>query len=256
MLWKKVRYFYHPSKVFSLCADKRVQRLHWINSLLSVHRKYFKRIDMSESLYSTAEVARLFEINRVTIYRWVQEGVVKAYKVGKHLKIPASEVERLWKEFGFPGVSYIHVSDVSRKNRSSDSMSNEVKDEHQKKMLMTVGIGEDDLKYIREIFAGMKLAEEYRLTTYMDTLEAALAIGKEKPDLLLIKVMKLEGNGVEFARKIRSIHSDIKIIFMSDSAINRDEKGEVGSLENVSITVGRKRLHREIVKTLGLHDRS
>ena len=256
MLWKKVRYFYHPSKVFSLCADKRVQRLHWINSLLSVHRKYFKRIDMSESLYSTAEVARLFEINRVTIYRWVQEGVVKAYKVGKHLKIPASEVERLWKEFGFPGASYIHVSDAFRKNRSSDSMSNEVKDEHQKKMLMTVGIGEDDLKYIREIFAGMKLAEEYRLTTYMDTLEAALAIGKEKPDLLLIKVMKLEGNGVEFARKIRSIHSDIKIIFMSDSAINRDEKGEVGSLENVSITVGRKRLHREIIKNLGLHDRN
>jgi two-component SAPR family response regulator len=122
-------------------------------------------------------------------------------------------------------------------------------------LLMTVGIGEDDLKYIREIFAGMKLEKEYRLTTYMDTLEAALAIGKEKPDLLLIKIMKTEGDGVEFARKIRSIHSDIKIIFMSDSLINRDEKGEVESLENVSITVGRKRLHREIVKTLGLHDR-
>jgi hypothetical protein len=42
---------------------------------------------------------------------------------------------------------------------------------------------------------------------------------------------------------------------MSDSPINRDEKGEVGSLENVSIAVGRKRLHREIVKTLGLDDR-
>jgi two-component SAPR family response regulator len=121
---------------------------------------------------------------------------------------------------------------------------------------MTVGIGGDDLKYIREIFAGMKLAEEYQLTTYMDTLEAALAIGKEKPELLLIKIVKSEGNGVEFARKIRSIHSDIKIIFMSDSAINRDEKGEVGSLENVSIAVGRKRLRREIVKTLGLHDRN
>jgi len=52
------------------------------------------RIDMPESLYSTSAVARLFEISRVTIYRWAKTGIVKAYKVGKHLKIPASEVER------------------------------------------------------------------------------------------------------------------------------------------------------------------
>ncbi|RJP56392.1 MAG: DNA-binding protein [Deltaproteobacteria bacterium] len=57
---------------------------------------------MSELFYSTSEVADLFGINRVTIYRWVKEGKVKAYKIGKHIKIPVSEVERLGREFGLP----------------------------------------------------------------------------------------------------------------------------------------------------------
>jgi len=77
-----------------------------------VHRLKLKRIDMSESLYSTSEVAKLFEINRVTIYRWVRGGSVKAYKIGKHLKIPSSEVERLWREFGFPGVPSRKAADM------------------------------------------------------------------------------------------------------------------------------------------------
>jgi excisionase family DNA binding protein len=171
---------------------------------------------MSETLYSTSEVARLFEINRVTIYRWVQEGVVKAYKVGKHLKIPASEVERLWKEFGFPGVSEMHSSDTSKKIRSRNSVNIEVKGEHKKKLVVAIISDEGDLGFIREIFADQILKEESRLVIYVDPLEAALSIGKEKPDLLLIKVANSNGNDLEFGRKISITHSDIKVIFMSE----------------------------------------
>ena len=56
---------------------------------------------MAKMFFSTSEVADLFNVNRVTIYRWVKEGTVKGYKVGKHLKIPLVEVERLKREFGF-----------------------------------------------------------------------------------------------------------------------------------------------------------
>ena len=55
---------------------------------------------MAKMFFSTSEVADLFNVNRVTIYRWVKEGMVKGYKVGKHLKIPLAEVERLKREFG------------------------------------------------------------------------------------------------------------------------------------------------------------
>ncbi|RZB34950.1 MAG: hypothetical protein SRB1_00718 [Desulfobacteraceae bacterium Eth-SRB1] len=57
---------------------------------------------MAESLYSTSEVAVLFNVNRVTIYRWIKEGKIKAYKIGKHYKISVSEVVRLLRKFGFP----------------------------------------------------------------------------------------------------------------------------------------------------------
>jgi len=70
---------------------------------------------MPGSLYSTSVVARLFEINSVTIYRWVKKGTVKAYKVGKNLKIPASEVERLWREFGFPERASMQILGTHRK---------------------------------------------------------------------------------------------------------------------------------------------
>ena len=210
---------------------------------------------MSESFYSTSEVARLFEINRVTIYRWVQEGVVKAYKVGKHLKIPIAEVERLWREFGFPDLPYGNASSPAKKDRSHDSGNVRFKYEKQKKLVIAAGSNEDDLGFIREIFAGRKLEEECTLVTYIDSLVAALAIGKEKPDLLLIKMMKSSGSDIEFARKIRSIHSDIKIIFISDSSIKRniDKKKRYRSSGEESITVGRARLYREIVKALGIH---
>ncbi|MFB3925505.1 MAG: helix-turn-helix domain-containing protein [Syntrophales bacterium] len=60
---------------------------------------------MVKKYYSTSQVAELFGINRVTIYRWAKKGMVRAYKIGKHLKIPDVEVERLQREFGFSDIS-------------------------------------------------------------------------------------------------------------------------------------------------------
>jgi len=56
---------------------------------------------MLKSFYSTSEVAALFGVNRVTIYRWVKGGKIEAYKIGRRHKISASEVVRLLRKFGF-----------------------------------------------------------------------------------------------------------------------------------------------------------
>ena len=210
---------------------------------------------MSESLYSTSEVARLFEINRVTIYRWVQEGVVKAYKVGKHLKIPASEVERLWKEFGFPGAYSIPVSDSTKKHTSRISVNNGVKGKAQKKLVMAVGSNEDDIRFIKKMFIESGLNKECTLTTYTDTLEAALIIGKEKPDLLVIRIMESDINIAEFVRKMKGIHADIKVIFTGASS-TPDKTGETEIPYGISEIIGQVSLRREISKALGLPGRN
>jgi len=209
---------------------------------------------MSDSLHSTTEVARLFKINRVTIYRWVQEGTVKAYKIGKHLKIPSHEVERLWREFGFPGVAFLPVPNIFEQDRDIDSINPMAKNENHKKMILSVGTDENDLKIIQDMFNKENLEKVCRLVTVSDTLDAALAIGREKPDLLLIKIKETEGNGIEFARKIKGIHSDIKIIFMTafSTAGVAVEKMGVGDPVYFPMPAAKKRLYREIIETLGL----
>jgi excisionase family DNA binding protein len=211
---------------------------------------------MADSLYSTSEVARLFEINRVTIYRWVQEGVVKAYKVGKHLKIPASEVERLWREFGFPEEPHKNITALSQKGGSRNSIDSGVKNEQRKKLVIVVDTDEGDIKFIREIFAAAKLKGKCVLETYTDNLEAALAIGKQKPALLLIKMMKSDVSGEAFAKKIKSIHSDIKIIFIGEASKKRNIKGGTLFPDNAVVTAGWAGLYQEITKALGLYGRS
>lgn len=65
--------------------------------------------------FSTSEVAELFRINRVTVYRWAKEGKIKAYPVGKHYKIPGYEVKRLLVEFGFSGEDMKRFPDMLEK---------------------------------------------------------------------------------------------------------------------------------------------
>ena len=69
---------------------------------------------MNKSVYSTSEVANVFQISRVTVFRWMQEGNIKAYKIGRHLKISSSEIERLWGKFGLPGDSVTEIINISK----------------------------------------------------------------------------------------------------------------------------------------------
>jgi excisionase family DNA binding protein len=71
---------------------------------------------VEKAFYSTTETARLFNINRVTIYRWIKEGKVKAHRIGKCFKVPASEVAALLKN---SGLSYPTIEDGGPKAAAS-----------------------------------------------------------------------------------------------------------------------------------------
>lgn len=49
-----------------------------------------------EPTYTVAEAAELLNVQRVTVYRWIENGTCKSLRIGpKLLRIPASEIERL-----------------------------------------------------------------------------------------------------------------------------------------------------------------
>ncbi|HPJ95686.1 MAG TPA: helix-turn-helix domain-containing protein [Syntrophales bacterium] len=60
---------------------------------------------MEKTFFSTSEVADLFGISRVTVYRWVKDGKIQAFGLGKNLKIPLFEIKRLLQDFGIADLS-------------------------------------------------------------------------------------------------------------------------------------------------------
>ena len=158
---------------------------------------------MAKLFYSTSEVANIFRINRVTIYRWVKDGKIKAYGIGKHLKIPLAEVERLLKEFGF--------ADMVLESGSNDP----AKGGGRKKLVMVVDDDKHVLTLIQELFERKKFHEIFQLETFSDSLEAAIRIGRGKPDVILLDIAMPGFNGFELMEKIEKINKDVKIVIMT-----------------------------------------
>jgi len=205
---------------------------------------------MAKMFFSTSEVADLFNVNRVTIYRWVKEGMVKGYKVGKHLKIPLSEVERLKKEFGFGDVPLEKLQGGEAGLAEAGKAAS--RGPSQKKLVMAIDDDENILTFIQNAFEGLGLNRHCALKTYANGLEAVLQIGEERPDLILLDIVMPNLNGLELAEKIRKMHRDIKIIILTGypEYLTEDERGKF--LDYMTKPVDVKKLYDTIVKALDI----
>jgi excisionase family DNA binding protein len=171
---------------------------------------------VSKLFFSTSEVARLFKVNRVTIYRWAKDGKLKAYEIGKNMKIPISEVRRLLNEFGLSLTEIQDMCDSTEDAELIESARYLSENRNGKKLVVAIDDNADLLTLIESLFEQTDLKDFCRLLTFSDSLEAALQIGGGgKPDVLLADVRMSGLDGVELAKKVRSIHQDVKIIFMS-----------------------------------------
>jgi excisionase family DNA binding protein len=170
---------------------------------------------VSKLLYSTSEVADIFRVNRVTIYRWAKEGKIKAYGIGKHLKIPVSEVTRSLETFGFSQSDIQRVFPAAGDEGVSSHQADTTGKVNGKKRVVAVDDNEEILTFISGIFHKTDLSNTGELFTFSNSLEAALQIGGQRPDVVLLDVRMSGLDGIELAIKIRSIYDDVKIIFMS-----------------------------------------
>ena len=50
---------------------------------------------ISEYFYTEAQAARILDVNRITIWRWIRAGKFNAQKIGREVIIPKWEVELL-----------------------------------------------------------------------------------------------------------------------------------------------------------------
>ena len=47
-----------------------------------------------EQYYTIEEVARMLKVVYLTVYRWIQDGKLKAYKAGKQYRIKKPDLDR------------------------------------------------------------------------------------------------------------------------------------------------------------------
>ena len=53
---------------------------------------------MTDTFYTPEELAAMLKVTRQAIYKWIQDGQMESVRIGRTVRIPADEVERLLRE--------------------------------------------------------------------------------------------------------------------------------------------------------------
>ena len=53
---------------------------------------------MGDKFYTPDELAAMLKVTRQAIYNWIQQGRMEAVRIGRTVRIPGEEVERLLRE--------------------------------------------------------------------------------------------------------------------------------------------------------------
>jgi len=61
------------------------------------HRMNERRKGGGELLYTLQEVARKIKVSERTLYRWIDNGKLKARKVGRHWRVTEKDLQELLK---------------------------------------------------------------------------------------------------------------------------------------------------------------
>ncbi len=207
---------------------------------------------MCRVFYSTSEVASLFRINRVTVYRWIKEGKIKAYSIGKHLKVPLSEVERMLQEFGFDDIVSDFRDDGREHKEIGSYITSLAKDGNRKKLVVAVHDDSRILEMMAELFTRRKLDEVCQLYTFSDSLDAAMRIGRQRPDIVLLDFSMPGLNGPELLKKIGAFHKKVKIVVMNgDPAVEKKScSGGAEIVRNLMKPIASAELYETIVEAL------
>lgn len=158
---------------------------------------------MAKTFYSTSEIAGMLGVNRVTAYRWIKDGKIKAYGIGKHWKIPVSEVFRFFRASGF---SEQQIRDFC----GHDPVQ---KDKRIGKTVLLAGADAAIRESVGRLFLTTPGLQSVVMGTCADVFEAVLDIGKTAPDVVVWVVGDHDFHGSEIASKIKKFHEKTAVIF-------------------------------------------
>ena len=92
----------------------------------------------------------------------------------------------------------------------------------------------DDEKQITKVFSLLMQQSAYDVESFEDPESALAAISKDPGsyDVILSDIRMPKMDGITFAKKVRSLHPTLPIIFMTGYPVNEVQEG-ISKLENV-----------------------
>ncbi len=139
---------------------------------------------MSKKVFTTTEAARVCHVERATIIRWIDVGILKAFKTptGRN-KILVEDLVDLLKKNGMP---------------IPDDLTG-----FAKPIVYVVDDEDDFLFLLEERLMGENRSAPFELLTFKNGFDALMAIGRECPDVLITDIRMPEMNGYELCKKLK-----------------------------------------------------
>jgi excisionase family DNA binding protein len=128
----------------------------------------------SDTQFGTLDVARLLGVSAMTVVRWIDKGVIRAFRTpGNHRRILRDDLRHFIRKMGFP-------------------MPRELAGDKWK--VLAVDDEPDVLDVLVRAFEGHADIEMY---SACDGVTALIEVGRVRPDLLLLDIVLPGMNGIE-----------------------------------------------------------
>ena len=151
-----------------------------------------------DSPFTTHDAARILGIHPFTVGRWIDQGLLKAYRTaGGHRRVRGPDLRRYLVEHDMPVPQELANSGGTKLN------------------LLIVDDEQLMLNVLRRAFK--PLAAEVELTMTTSAVDALLLLADIRPDGMLIDINMPELDGFEVCRRVRAFKplQDVKLVVMT-----------------------------------------
>jgi len=165
-----------------------------------------KATNESAKLFTASQVARFCQVDLKTVHNWVEKGEIPHFRTpGRHLRFRRRDVLSFLRRFGYP------TPEALRAARPH------------------VVVLDADPKTLGPVRRG--LLRRFEVTWAADWVEALVAIGRCRPDALLIQVAVGDAKLVEVIRRLREMEDtcSMRVVAHGDDADAESMAREAGA---------------------------
>jgi len=182
-------------------------------------------------LFTASQLARFCHVDLKTIHNWAEKGEIRHFRTpGRHLRFRRLDILDFLHKFGYP------VPELLRSGKPK------------------VMVVDDDPNVLESI--SKALGRRFDVTTFVDPLDALVAIGTLRPDALVIDVHVKGLDGLRCIERLKSIEATSPMRIIVYAAQDQQRRAIMDAGANDFVSKGEIASLRESIERLTGFDRS